>query len=211
MHAKSIRLGNRTGLRRRQTGSATRRRWHVFAPLLLAVGLLVVPAVASPTRADHVRPIQGKDPAAVVEAYVGAVNAGDLEGILALYADDAVHIALPTPDGSAGICLGKEQFRLFYEQSIANGIRVEVVDGTLDVAGDRVTFVARLASDPWRVLGLEALEADVEAVVVDGRISTHVEMLTPGSVRALLTARGTIPVPAAGGELEAAHQPHGPR
>ena len=182
------------------------RRRPVVTLLLLAVGLLATGVLPLVARADHVRPVPNDDPAAVVEAYAAAVNAGDLEGILALYANDAVHIALPTPDGSAGVCLGKEQFRLFYEQSVANRDRLAVVEDTLTVTGDRVTFVARLASDPWRKLGLESLEANVEAIVVDGRFTTHVVMLTPGSVRALLSALGTIPTPPAG--TEPVSEPH---
>jgi hypothetical protein len=135
--------------------------------------------------------VSSDDPAAVIEAYVAAANAGDLEGILALYADDAVHIALPTPDGSAGVCVGKVNFRMWYEQSVAAGDRVEVEDGTLAIDGNQATFVARISSDPWRTLGLESLEAHADIVVVDGRIMTHVVMLTPESVRKLVTARGT--------------------
>ncbi|MBA3517605.1 MAG: nuclear transport factor 2 family protein [Rhizobiales bacterium] len=193
MNAKSIRLVDSLHLHRPRTRSATQRRWPVFAPLLIAVGLLMLPAFVLPTRADHVQPIEGSDPAAVVAAYVAAVNARDLEGILALYTDDAVHVALPTPDGSAGVCRGKEQFRMFYEQGVANGDQIEMVDGTLAVADDRVSFLSRLASDPWRELGVETLEATTEAVVVDGQITTHVVMLTPASVRELLAALGTIP------------------
>ncbi len=129
----------------------------MFVLLLIAAGILAMPAFARSARADHVRPVPNNDPAAVVEAYAAAVNAGDLAAILALYADDAVHIALPTADGSAGVCLGKAQFRLWYQQSLANGERLEVVEDSLTVAGDRVTFLARLTSDPWRrKLGLGA-------------------------------------------------------
>ena len=181
------------------------RRWSVVAPLLLALAASVVPLFGG---AGRTQAAPGDDPAAVIAAYVAAVNAGDLEGILALYADDAVHIALPTPDGSAGVCLGKDQFRMWYEQSVADGDRVEVEDGTLAVDGNRVTFVARLTSDPWRALGIETLEANTEAVVVDGRITSHVVMLTPASVRALLTARGTIPAAPAGGAQAWAPGPH---
>jgi hypothetical protein len=131
------------------------------------------------------------DPAAVIEAYVAAANAGDLEAILALYDDDAFHIALPSPDGSAGVCVGKEQFTMWYEQSLANGERVELEDGSLAVDGNQASFVARISSEPWRKLGLEALEAHSEVVVVDGRIMTHVVLLTPESVRQLQAARGT--------------------
>jgi hypothetical protein len=135
--------------------------------------------------------ISSDDPAAVIEAYIAAVNAGDLEEILALYADDAVHIFLPTPDGSAGVCLGKANFRMWYEQSLANGDHVELADGTLAVDGNQATFLTQITSEPWSKLGLEALEAKADLVVIDGRIMTHVVTLTPESVRTLQAARGT--------------------
>lgn len=130
------------------------------------------------------------DPAAVIAAYVASVNAGDLAGILSSYTDDAIHVALPTPDGSAGVCRGKSEFRIFYEQAIANGDRIELVKDSLTVAGDRVTFRVRTTSGPWTALKLGALEADSEAIVVDGCITTHVVMLTPEAVRQLLVAQG---------------------
>lgn len=128
-------------------------------------------------------------PGTVIEAYLAAVNAGDLEAILALYADDAVHVFLPTPDGSAGVCLGKEQFRMWYEQSLANGDRVELQDGTLAVDGNQATFLVQISSEPWRKLGVESLAAKTDLVVIDGRIATHLVTLTPDSVRTLQAAR----------------------
>lgn len=136
-------------------------------------------------------PVSSNDPAAVIEAYIAAANAGDLEAILALYDDDAFHIALPSPDGSAGVCVGKEQFTMWYEQSLANGDRVELEDGSLAVDGNQASFVTHITSEPWRKLGLEALEAHSEVVVIDGRIMTHVVLLTPESVRQLQSARAT--------------------
>jgi hypothetical protein len=129
------------------------------------------------------------DPAAVIAAYIAAVNAGDLEAILDLYAEDAVHVFLPTPDGSAGVCLGKANFRMWYEQSLANGDRVAVANGTLAVDGNQVSFVTRISSEPWRTLGVEMLEAQADLVLIGGRIMTHVVTLTPESVRTLQAAR----------------------
>ncbi|MBW3634220.1 MAG: nuclear transport factor 2 family protein [Chloroflexi bacterium] len=131
------------------------------------------------------------DPAAVIAAYIAAANSGDLDEILALYADDAFHIHLPSADGSPGVCVGKDQFRMWYEQSLANGERVALEDGTLAVDGNQATFLVRITSEPWSKLGLEALDAHSEVVVIDGRIATHVVLLTPESVRQLRAARGT--------------------
>jgi len=135
--------------------------------------------------------VSSDDPATVIAAYLAAVNAGDLEAILDLYADDAVHIFLPTPDGSAGVCHGKAQFTMWYEQSLANGDRVDLADGSLAVDGNQATFVTQITSEPWSKLGLERLEAQADLVVIDGRIMTHVVSLTPDSVRRLQAARGT--------------------
>jgi ketosteroid isomerase-like protein len=165
-------------------------------------GLAAALAIGFPGRvaADHMHsaaaaPLApaGDDPAALIEAYMAAVNSGDLEAILALHDDDAVHIFLPTPDGSAGVCRGKGEFRMWYEQSVANGDRVEVEEGSLAVEGNQAAFVARVASDPWRKLGLETLRAQTSIVLVDGRIMTHIATLTPESVRRLLAAGGTTP------------------
>ena len=186
------------------------RRSSVIVPLLLAVGLLAVPAFALSARADHVRPARVPDPAAVVAAYAAALNAGDLGRVLAFYADGAVHAALPAVEGS-GVCLGKAQFRMYYEQAVAHRDRIEVVAGSLAVDGDRVTFAARLASDPWRALGLEHLEAEVEAVVEGGRFVSHIAVLTPGSMRELLTAQGAILTALTGGAPQDEERPFGPR
>jgi hypothetical protein len=203
MSAKTSRSLAGTLLSRSRTVSSNRRRWHVVAPLLIA---LATPTFALSARADHVRPVPAGELAAVVAAYAAALNAGDVEGVLALHADDAVHVALPAGEG-AGVYLGKEQVRLFYEQGVANGDRLEVVDGTLEIAGGRATFAARVASEPFRELGLETLDANAEVVFKDVRIATNVLVLTPASVRALLTARGTIPSPTAAAEARGA-EPH---
>jgi hypothetical protein len=186
-------------LRTTVVGSAISRR----AALLglggagLAAALTVGTAGRIGAHGDHqmitaqFAPTSGDEPASVIEAYIAAANAGDLEAILALYDDDAFHIALPSPDGSAGVCVGKEQFTMWYEQSLANGERVALEDGSLAVDGNQASFITRITSEPWSKLGVEALAAHSEVVVVDGRIMTHVVLLTPESVRQLQAARGT--------------------
>lgn len=130
-----------------------------------------------------------ENPVALVEAYIAAANGGDLEEILALYADDAFHIHLPSADGSPGVCVGKDQFRMWYEQSLDHGEQVALEEGTVAVDGNQASFRVRISSEPWSKLGLEALEAQSEMVVIDGRIATHVVLLTPDSVRQLQAAR----------------------
>jgi hypothetical protein len=78
---------------------------------------------------------------------------------------------------------------MWYEQSLAHGERVALEEGTVAVDGNQASFRVSISSEPWSKLGLEALEAQSEMVVIDGRIATHVVLLTPDSVRQLQAAR----------------------
>src|SRR5687767_11837085 len=101
------------GLRTTMGGSAISRRAALRglggagAAAVLAFGFGLpggVGAIPDPRIARALAGVASNDgPAAVIDAYIGAVNAGDLDAILALYADDAVHIFLPAPDESAGV------------------------------------------------------------------------------------------------------------
>lgn len=78
------------------------------------------------------------DPAAMtaaVHAYVAALNAGNLEAIVALYADDA---SVEDPVGSPPK-LGLTEIRAFYARSTANALEV-ALDGEVRVAGNECAF-----------------------------------------------------------------------
>lgn len=72
---------------------------------------------------------------AVVHAYVRALNAQDLEAIVALYADDAT---VEDPVGSAPV-RGREAIRAFYARSVALPLQVRL-EGPVRVAGRECAF-----------------------------------------------------------------------
>lgn len=74
-------------------------------------------------------------PEAVVHAYVAALNAGDLEAIVALYADDAT---VEDPVGSAPI-RGRDAIRAFYARSVSVPLQV-ALEGPVRVAGRECAF-----------------------------------------------------------------------
>jgi steroid delta-isomerase len=74
-------------------------------------------------------------PHAVVQAYMDALNAGDLEAIVALYADDAT---VEDPVGSAPVA-GREAIRAFYARSLATPLQVRL-EGPVRVAGRECAF-----------------------------------------------------------------------
>ena len=73
--------------------------------------------------------------AAAVHAYVAALNARDLDAIVALYADDAT---VEDPVGSAPK-VGIEAIRAFYARSTALPLQV-VLDGELRVVANECAF-----------------------------------------------------------------------
>ena len=78
------------------------------------------------------------DPAAMtaaVQAYVAAHNAGDLEAIVALYADDA---SVEDPVGSPPK-LGIAAIRTFYARSTAIALQA-ALDGEVRVVGNECAF-----------------------------------------------------------------------
>lgn len=72
---------------------------------------------------------------AVVAAYLRALNAGDLEGIVALYADDAV---VEDPVGSAPR-RGLADIRRFYAASLQLPLRVEL-EGAIRTVANEAAF-----------------------------------------------------------------------
>ena len=81
-------------------------------------------------------------PAATVHAYVRALNTGDLDGIVALYADDAT---LEDPIGSAPV-VGREAIRAFYARSLAVPLEVGL-EGPVRVAGRECAFPFSVSLD----------------------------------------------------------------
>ena len=103
--------------------------------LTMLVVLLVLPAAIY---------AQEKDPEAVVTAFFEAFNAGDLEGTMAYYADDAVMHLVPFHEPY----VGKEAIRAAFAEMIAGHATVEYE--ILKVEGDTVTLtVDDCGTDAW--------------------------------------------------------------
>jgi hypothetical protein len=102
----------------------------------------------------------------------------------------------PPPSHPTGVYVGREQIRTFYEPTAATHDHLEEVAGTLHVEGNTVTYVKRVASDPWREVGIDALDLNIYAVVAQGQFVTYIAMMTPESVARLFGALGVIPTPA---------------
>jgi ketosteroid isomerase-like protein len=138
---------------------------------------------------------QESDPEALARAVFEALNAGDVETALALYADDAV-----LDLGTFGKFTGKEELRGAFEHEVSLNASWEVSD--FQVEGNTVTFKSRYTSDTMNALGV-TLEATEVITIQDGKIKTDTWTATEESVAALQAAMATLPE--TGGEVLPIH------
>jgi ketosteroid isomerase-like protein len=128
---------------------------------------------------------QESDPEALARSVFEALNAGDVESALALYADDAV-----LDLGTFGKFSGKEELRAGFENEVSLNASWEVSD--FQVEGDAVTFKSRYTSDAMSALGI-TLEANEVVTTQDGKIVTDTWTATEESVAAFQAAMATLP------------------
>ena len=138
------------------------KRWVIIG-VIMALAMLLVP-----TRAALAQ--QEADPLAVLEAYDLALNAKDVDGALALFADDAV---LTTRQGQF---VGKEQIRTWLERLVTQNASIEVANR--QVSGDKVTWDNQFFRADIASLSNEPLEAKAEATIEAGKIKTFSSILT---------------------------------
>jgi hypothetical protein len=124
--------------------------------------------------------------AAVVMGAAERYNAGDLEGLMAYWADDAIFYMFGMPPTGSEIAKGKDQVRAVFEENIANHSRWEVEISS--VVGDVVNIRSKNWHDFTRQIGVAPLEANAVFVIKDGKIASHTWTLTEDSAVRLKTA-----------------------
>lgn len=128
---------------------------------------------------------QESDPEAVIRSVYEALNAGDVEAALAIFADDAV-----LDLGAFGRFSGKEELRASFEREVSLNAHWELEDA--QVEGNTVTFTSRYTSDDMRALGV-TLEATEVVTIQDGLIVTDTWTITEESIAELQAAMATLP------------------
>jgi ketosteroid isomerase-like protein len=143
---------------------------------------------------------QEVDPLAIVNAWVAALNAGDVDGALSYLADDAVLTFIPPPiPGDDGIFSGKDEIRGWYEGLVAaQGVTTK---GDCTVEGEQVTCLHDKYTDAdLQKMGVDYLEMEWVATVRDGKIQGYTATMTPESLAKLapppesLAETGGIPL-----------------
>ncbi len=143
--------------------------------LVVALSILAL-AVGSPTALA-----QQADPAAVVAAFDGALNAGNADAALALFTDDAV------VKSSSATYTGKQQIAAWLGPNLAQHIHVDLI-GSRQVNGETETHFAKVTTDATRKVGV-TLEGSATSVVHTGKITSYTFAFTPESLARLQAAQ----------------------
>ncbi|MGD2178195.1 MAG: nuclear transport factor 2 family protein [Anaerolineae bacterium] len=149
----------------------------------VVIGVTVVVAVLALPVALYA---QETDLVAVVTDYYEAVNAGDVEAALALFADDGVVYMPVPPPGMPDTYTGKEEIRGWIEGEVAMNTQFDLVDSEVD--GTKVTATTSVADDVLRSFGLTSLEAKDEFTIQDGKMTARTLVWTEESLAALESA-----------------------
>lgn len=106
---------------------------------------------------------QTTDPVALVQANFAALNRGDVEAALAMFADDA------TLSSATGSATGKEQIRRKLQADVA--IHVQLTASNVRATGDQVTYTFSVSNDQFRNLGIDAVEGEGTVTIRGGKIT----------------------------------------
>jgi hypothetical protein len=140
---------------------------------------------------------QEPDPMSIINPWVEALNAGEIDTALSYLADDAVVQIVPPAPGTSGIFTGKDEVRGWYETVVGqNGVTV-LTDCQVD--GETVTCVNTYAEDSFRSLGIDSVVGEWVAVARDGKLQSYTFTMSDESLAALMAAMSPPVMPETGG------------
>ena len=134
---------------------------------------------------------QETDPVAVVTALYEAVNAGDVEAAVALFADGAIMNVPVAPPNMPAKYTGKAEIRLWLESEVAQ--HTEYVLNETQIDEGTVTATISLSDDILQGLGIAPLEMTDEFTIQDGKITARTLVPTDESVAKMQAAVATLP------------------
>jgi ketosteroid isomerase-like protein len=123
------------------------------------VFLIMFSGVSCQPAADETATVE-----AVVQSFIEALNAGDVEGALAFLADDAVVQLIPPPEPAGdGLFTGKEEIRGWYEFQAEGNSSNEL--SHMRINGDQVTALIRFSDEGLKQMGVDFLDNEWVATV----------------------------------------------
>lgn len=165
----------------------------LFAPFTAILVILVLGITGCASQASQPPPTQTPLPEATTEEastivlnMVERMNAGDVEGSLAYFADDAMAYIIGLPPTGMEVYAGKEQIRALWQDSAANHFQWEV--NVTSAYSNFVQVKAKTWHDFTRQLDVAPLEYNDVYEVKDGKIITYGTIITADALAKFMPA-----------------------
>jgi len=130
---------------------------------------------------------------AIVLSMVERMNAGDVDGSLAYFADDAITYIVGLPPTGMEVYSGKEQIRALWQDSVDNHFQWET---KVTFNEDNIVYVqAKTWHDFTRQLGVAPIEYWDVYEVQDGKITTYGTTITADALARLKPAFAAVMPP----------------
>lgn len=171
---------------------------HIIPSLMLVVALTgcapsALPPIVSQAPVPTTAPSPERSPteavlipADVVMTVAERLSAGDLEGAMVYWADDAIFYEFGLPPDGSELTRGKENIRGLFAEYIADHLNLE--SQIISVVGNVVTSQDKTWLDFTRQIGVAPQEGRGQYLVEDGKISTYAWTLDAESLARLKTA-----------------------
>jgi hypothetical protein len=157
----------------------------ILALVTAGCGRQIIQPTPDPTSPPVIETTQQKA-SEIIEAMVERMNAGDVEGSLVYFADDAVAYVIGLPPTGMEVYAGKEQIRALWQDSVANHFQWETE--VTSAGGDIVNVKAKTWHDFTRQLGVAPLEYIDVYEVKDGKIITYGTTITAEALARFMPA-----------------------
>jgi SnoaL-like domain len=128
--------------------------------------------------------VQPDDPPAVLQRYIDAQNAGNVEAALALWAENGV-----MTNTRGRTFTGTEELRRFIQGNVARKIRQE--PESIETVGEKVTWVNRESNDAYRKLKVAPVQQNSEIIVQEGHITSWVNYFPADEIARIAQACAT--------------------
>jgi hypothetical protein len=124
----------------------------------------------------------------VVDEFDAAWNAHDVDAIMRYIGDDSVVTFTPPPPGDSGVYRGQDEIRRFVETHLP-GFHVD--SRSHQVVGDSVSWLATVAADSFRRMGLDQVVFDCTAAIRGDTITSFAVTMTPETLARLQASQET--------------------
>lgn len=125
-------------------------------------------------------------PASTIREVIRAANAGDVDGMMAHFADDIVLSLNPRLPAMAAAFQGCQGLHEYLQRIVGSGFHVEA--GEFETSGDEVRWRSRVSGGLFARAGVDRAEASSRAVVQGGLIRSLDIHYSPQTVSQLEAA-----------------------